>query len=146
MTPSHEDPPADSGEYLVLSRGQWDADATPEAIQSAIDAFYPWLEAHIAAGRMKTGERLARAGATVSRKAVVVDGPYGETKELFNGFWILEVSSREEAAEWASRAPLGRGSYLEVRRVTGVEDFPADNEWIEKEAGWREEQAQRAQQ
>ena len=63
MTPSHEDPPADSGEYLVLSRGQWDADATPEAIQSAIDAFYPWLEAHIAAGRMKTGERLARAGA-----------------------------------------------------------------------------------
>ncbi|MDQ2697653.1 MAG: YciI family protein, partial [Actinomycetota bacterium] len=31
-----------------------------------------------------------------------------------------------------------------VRRVTEMEDFPADNEWIQKEAGWREEQAARA--
>jgi hypothetical protein len=31
--------------------------------------------------------------------------------------------------------------------VTGVEDFPADNEWIQKEAGWREEEeARRARQ
>jgi hypothetical protein len=78
---------------------------------------------------------------------LITDGPYGETKELFNGFWILEVSSREEAAEWASRAPLGKGSFLEVRRVTDMSDFPADNEWIEKEKGWREEEeARRAQQ
>ena len=67
------DPADASTDYLVLSRGQWDREAAPEAIQAAIDAFYPWLDAHIAAGRMKTGERLARAGATVSRKAVVVD-------------------------------------------------------------------------
>ena len=39
MTPSHEDPPADSGEYLVLSRGQWDADATPEAIADTFARF-----------------------------------------------------------------------------------------------------------
>lgn len=70
---------------------------------------------------------------------VVTDGPYGETKELFNGFWILEVPTIEEAAEWAKRAPLGAGNKLEVRRVSGGEDFPADNEWIEKEVGWREQ-------
>ena len=62
----------------------------------------------------------------------MTDGPYGETHELFNGFWILEVSSKEEAVEWASRCPLGPGSKLEVRRVTEPSDFPQDNEF----AGW----------
>ena len=70
---------------------------------------------------------------------VVTDGPYAEAKELFNGFWIIEVSSKEEAAEWAKRCPLGPGTRLEVRRVNELEDFPQDNEWIQKEAGWRAE-------
>jgi hypothetical protein len=72
---------------------------------------------------------------------IVTDGPYGETHELFSGFWLIEVSSKEEAAEWASRAPLGEGAKLEVRRVTDMSDFEdfADNEFIKKEEGWREE-------
>ncbi|MBB3663107.1 MULTISPECIES: YciI family protein [Prauserella salsuginis group] len=71
---------------------------------------------------------------------VVTDGPYGETKELFNGFWMLEVASKEEAVEWAKRAPLqGPGSKMEIRRVTEVDEFPQDNEWIQKEKGWREQ-------
>ncbi len=28
---------------------------------------------------------------------IVTDGPYGEIHELFSGFWIIEVSSKEEA-------------------------------------------------
>ena len=69
----------------------------------------------------------------------VTDGPYGETHELFNGFWILEVASREEAMEWARRCPMSPGSKLEVRRVTDESDFAdyADNEYIQKEKGWR---------
>lgn len=114
MTPSDlSDAP---GDYLVLSRGQWDKDATPESIQSAIDAFYPWLEAHIAAGRMKTGERLARNGATVSRKAVVMDGPYGETKELVGGYWFVVARSLEEATALLADSPtLAHGLFYEVR-------------------------------
>ena len=108
-------------------------------------------ESMIEAGVLVAGEGLTDAseGFVVdfsTEKPLITDGPYGETKELFNGFWIVEVSTREEAAEWASRAPLGPGAFLEVRRVTGVEDFPADNEWIQKEVGWREEAEQRAQQ
>ena len=46
-----------------------------------------------------------------SKPPVVTDGPYGETKELFGGYWILDVASKEEAVEWAKRAPLaGRAS------------------------------------
>ena len=37
---------------------------------------------------------------------VVTDGPYGETKELFGGFYILNVASKEEAVEWAKRLPI----------------------------------------
>jgi hypothetical protein len=75
---------------------------------------------------------------------VVTDGPYGETHELFNGFWLVQVSSKEEAKEWASRCPLGPGSKLEVRRVQEAEDFAdfADNEYIQKEEGWRQELGQ----
>ena len=75
---------------------------------------------------------------------VVTDGPYGETHELFNGFWIIEVSSKEEAAEWARRAPLS-GSKLEVRRVTDASDFAefADSETLKKEAAWRAEAGQK---
>lgn len=70
---------------------------------------------------------------------VVTDGPYGETKELFGGFWILDVASKEEAVEWAKRAPLaGPGSKAEIRRVSTIDEFPQDNKWIKKEREWRE--------
>lgn len=105
-------------------------------------------ESMISAGVLLAGEGLAAAseGFVVdfsTEEALVTDGPYGETKELFDGFWIIEVSSREEAAQGAQRAPLGKGTFLEVRRVNELEDFPADNEWIQKEAGRREELARR---
>ena len=74
-----------------------------------------------------------------SQPPVVTDGPYGETKELFAGYWILDVASQEEAVEWAKRAPLaGPGSKAEIRRIAQIDEFPQDNEWIKKERAWRE--------
>ena len=78
-----------------------------------------------------------------SQPPVATDGPYGETKELFGGFWILDVASKEEAVEWAKRAPLaGPGTKAEIRRVTSIDEFPQDNEWIQKERAWRESTGQ----
>jgi hypothetical protein len=77
-----------------------------------------------------------------SQPPVATDGPYGETKELFNGFWILDVASAQEAVEWSKRAPLGPGMKLEVRRVASIDEFPGDNEWIQKEKAWRESTGQ----
>ncbi|MEV6849425.1 YciI family protein [Actinoplanes sp. NPDC051411] len=59
---------------------------------------------------------------------VVTDGPYGETKELFGGFFLLDVASREEAVEWAKRVPAARGSKIEVRRVPGSDEAPPAGE------------------
>ncbi|WP_022882617.1 YciI family protein [Gryllotalpicola ginsengisoli] len=79
-----------------------------------------------------------------STPPVVTDGPYGETKELFWGFWIIDVPSKEAALEWAVKAPLGPGTNLEVRRVGSLDDVAQDNEWIRKDAQWRRELARRA--
>ena len=98
----------------------------------------------IRAGVLVAAEGLADAaeGVVVDYSAeppVVTDGPYGETKELFNGFYILNVASKEEAVEWAKRQPItGAGFKTEVRRVTTIDEFPQDNEWIQKERAWRE--------
>jgi hypothetical protein len=107
-----------------------------------IAAMGRYNESLIKAGVLLAGEGLAgpEEGFAVdfdSDPPVVTDGPYTEAKELFNGFWILEVSSIDEAKQWAQKAPLGPGVRLEVRRVNEVEDFPQDNEWIQKEIQWR---------
>ncbi|WP_120519512.1 YciI family protein [Arthrobacter celericrescens] len=73
---------------------------------------------------------------------VVTDGPYGETKELFAGYYILDVASKQEAVEWAKRAPMTAGSKTEIRRVTTIDEFPQDNTWIQKERAWREQTGQ----
>lgn len=74
-----------------------------------------------------------------SEPPAVTDGPYGETKELFGGYYILNVASKEEAIEWAKRMPAtGPGIKTEVRRVATIDEFPQDNEWIKRERDWRE--------
>jgi hypothetical protein len=75
-------------------------------------------------------------------KPVVTDGPYGETKELFGGFFLVQVATQEEAVEWAKRMPLMDGSKCEIRRVPTIDEFPQDNEWIAKERAWRERTGQ----
>ncbi|MBD0321956.1 MAG: transcription initiation protein [Aldersonia sp.] len=74
-----------------------------------------------------------------SEPPIVTDGPYGETKELFGGFYLINVASKEEAIEWAKRVPTaGPGFKTEIRRVPTIDEFPQDNEWIQKERAWRE--------
>lgn len=73
---------------------------------------------------------------------VVTDGPYGETKELFGGYYILDVASKEEAVEWAKRLPAVAGTKVEIRRVPAIDEFPQDNEWVAIERAWRERTGQ----
>jgi len=77
-----------------------------------------------------------------SETPVVTDGPYGETKELFGGFYLIEVASKQEAVEWAKRMPAIAGTKCEIRRVPSIDEFPQNNEWIVKERAWRERTGQ----
>lgn len=132
--------------YMLIMRG------TDEAVASYADVdFDQMLEAMgrfneelITAGVLLAAEGLddAAQGVVVDYSAeppVVTDGPYGETKELFGGFYLLEVASQEEAVEWARRLPMTRpGIKTEIRRVPSIDEFPQDNPWIQKERAWRE--------
>ncbi|WP_029145228.1 YciI family protein [Microbacterium luticocti] len=125
--------------------------ATAEAVEAYKDvdfnevltAMGKYNESLIKAGVMLAADGLAdEPGYVVDFSAqppVVSDGPYGEVHELFNGFWILQTATAEEALEWAKRCPLGPGSKLEVRRVHEDADFDAfaDNEYVQKSKEWR---------
>lgn len=136
--------------YMLVMR------ATDEAMASMMNADVDQMLEQV--GRFN--EELIRAGVLLAAEGlsdpsegvvidfsaeppVITDGPYGETKELFGGFYILNVASKQEAVEWARRLPInGPGFKAEIRRVTTIDEFPADNEWIKKERAWREAHGQ----
>ncbi|MFI6509858.1 YciI family protein [Streptosporangium sp. NPDC050855] len=67
-------------------------------------------------GSSSGGAQVVFEGGTTS----VVDGPFTESKEIVVGFWIWQVSSVEEAVEWARQCPVhpdGAREVLEVRPV-----------------------------
>jgi len=59
-------------------------------------------------------------------KPAVTDGPFAETREVLGGYWTLQVKSKEEAVEWASRCPAADGDIIEVRQVFEMSEFPDD--------------------
>lgn len=127
--------------YMLIMRD------TPEALEASkrrdfeeiLDEMGAYNDALVKAGVLVGAEGLSDPSEGIvvdfdSEEPIVTDGPYGETHELFNGFWMIQVSSREEAIEWAKRCPLGPGSKLELRRVNEWEDFAEhqDNEYVKK--------------
>lgn len=56
-------------------------------------------------------------------KPKVVDGPFAEVKEVLGGYWLIDVASRAEAIEWASRCPGSEDEVIEIRQVQEMEDF-----------------------
>ena len=69
----------------------------------------------VSEGKMKRGQRLGTGGKTVSRKGIV-DGPFGETKEIIGGYWFIIARDLEEAAHLAAENPCMKcGLFYEVR-------------------------------
>ena len=62
-------------------------------------------------------------------KRTVIDGPFGEAKEIVAGYWILQVKSMDEAIEWAKRLPFEAGGEpeaegeIEIRPLFELDEF-----------------------
>ncbi|MCG2593943.1 YciI family protein [Ramlibacter sp. XY19] len=104
-------------EYLLLSRGQWDAARSPAEIQAVIDAFYAWHARLVTEGKFRSGQRLAKAAKLVTRSGIT-DGPFTEAKEVIGGYWFVRAGSLDEAARIAADNPcLACGLAFEIRPI-----------------------------
>jgi hypothetical protein len=76
----------------------------------------------------------------------VVDGPFAKSNDLIAGYWLIQVKSREEAIEWAKRAPAPHGdgaeSEIEVRQLFDLDDF-APSQAIDRERELEKELAKK---
>jgi len=68
------------------------------------------------------GARVSFAGG----KPKVTDGPFAEAKEVLGGYWMIQVNSKQEAIEWASRCPASDNEVIEIRQVQEMSDFSPD--------------------
>jgi hypothetical protein len=132
--------------FMLIMRATDDAlrEAEQADFDEVIAAMGRFNESMIKAGVLVGGEGLAPEPGLIvdftEDPPAVTEGPYADTEARFNGFWIIQVPSIEDAADWAKRAPLGPGNRIEIRRVSGIEDFPEANEWVQKEAEWRKDE------
>jgi hypothetical protein len=134
--------------YMLIMRGTDESNAAMMAsIEEGMAATRRLIEEMIKAGVLLAAEGLDDPGRGVvvhfgGEAPVVTDGPYGETKELFGGYFLLEVASKQEAVEWARRVPAVPGSKIEVRRVAGSDEVPQDNAKFVEEGPLRESSGQ----
>ena len=125
----------------------------PKGYETAAAGTMP--DADAVAAMMKYNEALQKAGVLIALdglhppsmgarvtfpggKAHVSDGPFAEAREVLGGYWMINVASRAEAIEWASRCPGGENEIIEVRQVQEMLDFPPDVQ--EAAAGFTEMQ------
>jgi hypothetical protein len=125
---------------LLKSDDATESAATPT--DDELNAMGAYNEGLIRDGVMLAGEGLhsSASGARIDflgDNSTVTDGPFTESHDLLAGFWILRVDSRDEAIRRARLAPL-RSGQIEVRQIFDISEFDPNNEYVRKEAAWRE--------
>ena len=126
---------------LMIPRGYETAAAGTMPSAEAVAAMMKYNEALKNAGVLITLDGLhpPSMGARVSfgtGKPVVTDGPFTEAKEVLGGYWMIDVTSREEAISWAKRCPASNNEIIEIRQVQEMSDFPADVQAAAAAAGF----------
>ncbi|WP_088259572.1 YciI family protein [Fimbriiglobus ruber] len=116
---------------LMIPKGYEKAAAGTMPDPKAVEAMMKYNESLQKAGVLLALDGLhpPSMGARVTfegGKPKVTDGPFAEAKEVLGGYWMIQVKSREEAIEWASRCPGGENEMIEVRQVHEFTDFPPD--------------------
>ena len=118
-------------QFMVIRKADADTEARKMPSRELAAAMMAYNEEMIRAGVMLGGDGLkpSSRGHRIKfskGKPKVTDGPFAEAKEVLGGYWMIQVKSREEALEWAKRAPMSDNEIIEVRQVQEMADFPPD--------------------
>jgi hypothetical protein len=97
---------------LFAAMGRYNESLQKAGVLLALDGLHPSAK----------GARVSFGGG----KRAIVDGPFSEAKEVIGGYWLIQVKSKAEAVEWASRCPAQDGDVIEVRQVYEMSDFPPE--------------------
>ena len=114
----------------------------PKGYESAAPGTMP-ADAKAVEAMMKYNDALQQAGVLITLDGLhppsmgarvtfnggnpkVTEGVSPDVKEVLGGYWMIQVNSKEEAIEWASRCPASNNETLEIRQVQEFEDFPED--------------------
>jgi hypothetical protein len=102
----------------VAAMSKYNESLTKAGVLLSLDGFQPPAK----------GARVSFSGG----KPKITDGPFADAKEVIGGYWMIQVKSKAEAVEWASRCPAADGDVIEVRQVFEMVDFPLE---VQKAAG-----------
>ena len=116
---------------IVIVKATKNSEAGVMPSQELLAAMGQYNEQLVKAGIMLSGDGLQPSvkGKRIrfaAGKRTVVDGPFTETKELIAGYWVWQVTSMDQAVEWARRCPdpmPGEEAELEIRPIFEAEDF-----------------------
>jgi hypothetical protein len=133
---------------LMIPKGYEQAAPGTMPDAKAVEAMMKYNEALQKAGVLLALDGLhpPSMGARVTFKGgkpKVTDGPFSEAKEVLGGYWMIQVKSKQEAIDWASRCPAGENETIEIRQVQEFGDFPPDVQ--EAAAGFPEMQSKAGQ-
>src|SRR6202030_1948648 len=118
--------------FMMLFKASKDSEAGMMPDESLIAAMTKYNEEMAKAGILLdlAGLQPSSKGARIKfsdGRPTVVDGPFTGTKELIAGYWLIQVKSKEEAIDWAKRAPPPHGEgaegEIELRQLFELEDF-----------------------
>jgi hypothetical protein len=106
------------------------ASATPEEIAPVIEAYNSFTQEVRDKGIFLSGEGLQPTSAATTVRVrngetLTTDGPFAETKEQMNGYYLLECNDLDEAIEWAGKIPGAAPGSVEVRPVLDYDALEA---------------------
>jgi hypothetical protein len=105
-------------QFLIIVRGTDHSTASPEKMQQRLAAFNEWVQ-KVLDGRFVGGSPLEDFDARLlkSKKEILTDGPFMESKEMISGYLIINAENIDQATELTKECPLLNEFKLELRRL-----------------------------
>ena len=116
--------------FMILVKATGDSERGTMPSEQQFAEMGKFNEELMSAGILVSGDGLHPSSKGVrirfsGNTRTVQEGPFPETNELVAGYWIWQVSSRDEAIEWVKRCPnpMPGDSEIEIRKIYEAEDF-----------------------
>ena len=118
--------------FMVMIKANKDTENGVMPDEKLLADMGKYNEQLVKAGIMQAGEGLHPSSNAVrvqfnGDKRSVENGPF-PLNEVFCGFWLWKVRSRDEAIEWLKKCPnpTGAQATIELRQVFEAEEFGAE--------------------